>query len=294
METKVQSQPKKPIAQSVLRSLFPVLGTVAPNYSARLFFKLFTTPRKVSLKPPHEALLAASEQFSFFIKDPWGYHDRVEIQGYTWNPDGDRTVLLVHGWNGKAADYYKLVPVLVEAGYRVDAIDCKAHGASESTRSSMVDFMESIQGYLQLKGVPFCLIGHSLGGSASTFLMVREKIPLQKLVLLANPVVMLHAFELGFELMNLTEKTRALVIEQSEKLLGRKISDFDLRTVNLDHIHQILELYVDDDEEIPNNDTMQFLQTHPSIQSVKIENCGHNYIKRDKKAIQAIVQFLRN
>ncbi len=292
MSTKVQSPPKKPVSQKVFRSLFPVLGAVAPNYSARLFFKLFTTPIRVPLKPPHQALLEASEPFSYNVKDPWGYQDKVQIHGYTWNAGGEKTVLLVHGWNGKAADYYKLVPELVQAGYRVDAIDCKAHGASEGIRSSMVDFMESIEGYFALKGIPFGLIGHSLGGSASTFLTIKEKIPLQKLVLLANPVVMLHAFQLGFDLMNLTQKTQDLVIEQSEKLLERRIADFDLRYANLDHIQEILELYVDEDEEIPNEDTLQFLKLNPSIQALKIENCGHNYIKRDKKAIAAILNFL--
>ena len=286
-----QNNPSKSIKMA--RTLMPILGKIAPNFSSKLFFKLFTTPIKVPLKPPHLEILNQSTPFEYLIQDIWGYQEEVKIRGYEWNPKGKQKVLLVHGWNGKAADYYKLIPKLIESDFHVEAIDCKAHGASEGNRSSMPDFMESIKGYVENRGVPDIVIGHSLGATASTFYLSESGFKIDKLILLANPVIMMNAFSKGFDQVNLPDFARNLVVESAEKMLKRKISDFDLQNVSLSNFNNVLELYVENDDEVSNNDTLLFLKAHPNVSAQLIENCGHNYIKRNKKAIELIMEFLK-
>jgi len=290
---KVEKQNKTSNVLKLAKATMPLLGNVAPNFTANLFFKLFTTPKKIPLKPPHLEILNRSNSFSYTINDVWGIEESIKIVGYSWNRSGSKKILLVHGWNGKASDYYKLIPELIDNDFQIDAIDCKAHGDSEGKRSSMLDFIYSLNGYFDNFGVPDIIIGHSLGATASIFSAIDKNLYIDKIVLLANPIIMKNAFFAGFDQINLPQKSQKLVFESAEKLLGKKIDDFDLTKVELNNFHDILEIYVDHDEEISNEDTMKLLQTHPEIHSIKINNCGHNYIHRNSKAIQNILQFIK-
>lgn len=290
---KLEKQNKTSKVLKLAKATMPLLGNVAPNFTANLFFKLFTTPKKIPLKPPHLEILNRSNSFSYNISDVWGIEASIKITGYSWNKSGTKKILLVHGWNGKAADYYKLIPELIENDFQIDAIDCKAHGESEGKRSSMLDFIYSLNGYFENFGAPDIIIGHSLGATASIFSAIDKNLQINKIVLLANPIIMKNAFLTGFEQIKLPQKSQILVFESAEKLLGKKIDDFDLTKIDLNNFKEIFELYVDQDDEISNEDTLKFLQSHPDIQSMKINNCGHNYIHRNGKAIQAILQFIK-
>ncbi|MGV9195387.1 alpha/beta hydrolase [Microbacterium sp. MC2] len=63
----------------------------------------------------------------------------AEVVTYEWG-DGDRTVVLIHGWNGRASQFATLARELVAEGYRVVAFDAPAHGASSGRHTYIHDW----------------------------------------------------------------------------------------------------------------------------------------------------------
>jgi alpha-beta hydrolase superfamily lysophospholipase len=88
------------------------------RFLARAALALFQTPRR----SPHDLPDATF----------------VEVNGErlaTWSYGKGPTILLVHGWNGHAAQLRAFVSPLVDAGYRVVAFDQPAHGQSSGART---------------------------------------------------------------------------------------------------------------------------------------------------------------
>src|SRR6478609_3042547 len=68
---------------------------------------------------------------------------RVVVRGhdlatYRWG-GGDRTVLLLHGWRGRASQFAPLVRELVAEGFHVVAFDAPAHGDSPGRNTDIRD-----------------------------------------------------------------------------------------------------------------------------------------------------------
>ena len=82
-------------------------------------------------------------------------------------------VILIHGISASLADWWRLMPLLVDAGYQAIAVDLLGHGDSpkpehpeaytaERVYASLEDWIESLG-----LDSPFYLVGHSLGGYMS-------------------------------------------------------------------------------------------------------------------------------
>jgi pimeloyl-ACP methyl ester carboxylesterase len=94
------------------------------------------------LRPPaplrnlkrEEAILAQAEMSRLRIV-PGTENDVEEVAVYRWGK-ADRRILLVHGWGGKAAQFFSFVGPLLESGFEVIGFDAPAHGLSSGTFAS--------------------------------------------------------------------------------------------------------------------------------------------------------------
>lgn len=83
-----------------------------------------------------------------------------------WGGDGPAVVLL-HGWRGRAAQFWTLVPALRADGYRVIAPDVAAHGDSAGGRVDVRDWIAVLAELQRRHGRFRAVIGHSFGGFAA-------------------------------------------------------------------------------------------------------------------------------
>ncbi|MFN8474335.1 MAG: alpha/beta fold hydrolase [Anaerolineae bacterium] len=97
------------------------------------------------------------------------------------------TYVLIHGsWHG-AWCWYKVIPLLHQAGHRAVAVDLPGHGrdwtpASEVTMQSYVDAVSKV---LDAQSEPVILVGHSRGGIVISQTAEARPEKIQKLVYLA-------------------------------------------------------------------------------------------------------------
>lgn len=66
------------------------------------------------------------------------------LKTYEWG-EGEKTILLVHGWQSRGTALRSFVPKLKEAGFRVVAFDAAAHGDSSGKRVDLLDYGGAIK-----------------------------------------------------------------------------------------------------------------------------------------------------
>jgi pimeloyl-ACP methyl ester carboxylesterase len=89
---------------------------------------------------------------------------------------GERSIVLLHGFNCDSGDWWELTPVLLGRGYRVLGVDLRGHGLSPRADSyRLEEFADDVVD--TLAGThPDVIMGHSLGASV-TGLVVDRLLP---------------------------------------------------------------------------------------------------------------------
>ncbi|NIV40131.1 MAG: alpha/beta fold hydrolase, partial [Anaerolineae bacterium] len=112
--------------------------------------------------------------------------------------DGDGPpVILIHGISASQADWWRLMPLLVDAGYKAIAVDLLGHGDSpkpedpeaytaERVYTALEDWIDSLD-----LNSPFYLVGHSLGGYMSLTYALNHPDRVRAMVLI-NPLYSLN------------------------------------------------------------------------------------------------------
>ena len=134
-------------------------------------------------------LAAAQEQISFPAQDGWIIY--ADLYG-----TGDRGVVLAHGGRFTKGSWEKQSRVLVNAGFRVLAIDLRGYGLSKNGPASLnpgfgspLDVLAAVR-YLRNKGCKtVSVVGGSMGGSAAGDAAIEaEPDEIDRIVLLAASV----------------------------------------------------------------------------------------------------------
>jgi hypothetical protein len=212
MDKKKQQLPAK---VKWLQRFFSVAGNIAPVTAIEILVKLVFSTQKRVLRPPHKALMKKALKQTIKVNEFRNPKKKVEMKYYVWG-SSHRTVLLVHGWDAMALDFYKMIPVLVENGYRVIAIDGPAHGGSEGETSNLLHFKESLAQLIDKIGVPYALVGHSMGGGACAYLLMEYDIIVNRLIMIAIPISSGRFFEQVFEMLKVPPKMQKLFFKGME------------------------------------------------------------------------------
>ncbi len=88
----------------------------------------------------------------------------IELAVYQWGEPGCPVVGIVHGWEFQAGRMGRFVQPLVNAGYRVVALDLPAHGASGGQLLNIGDGALALAAACAGAGEVVSVIGHSFGG----------------------------------------------------------------------------------------------------------------------------------
>ncbi len=281
-------------AQKWMQGFISIAGNIAPvatvNFLVRQMFTLKTRP----LKPAHVACINKAEKFSFDVPEFQNPERKLKLSCYSWGA-GTKTVLLMHGWDARAIDFYKLIPVLVDSGYRVVSFDSPGHGHSEGEISHIIDFKEVLHKFILHYGKPYAIVGHSMGGAAAAFMLMEYDIKIEKLVIIAIPVVSKRFFDQMFSSMKVPMKMQKAFYAGYERELGESIEKYNLierkETIKADNIFMIYDEF---DEIAASEDVQEFLLDHPKIKTLNMKGVGHYSIIKDKHVISAITKFLHH
>ena len=143
--------------------------TVDPEAAARQAFIEFTSPVRCQASTRELALFASAEQRWLEVSGPRQDVDGSRVPLYSFG--SGPTVIALHGWGGRAAQFAAFVEPLVSRGLSVLSFDASAHGEAPGRRTSLFEFVSILESVAadceELAGV----VGHSLGGSSAMLAM---------------------------------------------------------------------------------------------------------------------------
>ena len=133
---------------------------VSPELAGRLALPLFRQVRPaLPVRPGDRAVHQHAERGTIAVRGR-------ELVTYAWGR-GPETVLVVHGWRGRASQFAPIVRELRPEGYRVVGFDAPANGDSAGRRTDIRDYLAAIEAMQQRHGMFRVVIGHSFGALAA-------------------------------------------------------------------------------------------------------------------------------
>src|SRR5512140_1110367 len=252
------------------------LDAVAPSAAQRLALDLFLKPRRI----PGSMI---------------GHRFRVAGGGRdlaVWDWGDGPTVLLIHGWNGNAAQLSGFVAPLLRAGCYVAAPDLPAHGISGGTRTNVRDLADAILHLGRRLGPVHAVIAHSFGAPA-TVLALAQGLGARRAVLIAPPVD-LPRYPRGFgAALGLLPRSAEAMAGRLDALLGgREAYDILGAARAADRSTRVAVLHDPDDREVPFAEGRALVAAWPGAQFLPLPRTGHSRALRDPEVIARAVSLV--
>lgn len=276
-------------AIKLIRFGLSAVQILAPSLAVRAAYRLFGTP--LPLKWRNRRFAPGSH---------WQRHamafEGVDLTTYAADGNPARSVLLIHGWGGHAAQMLPMADALIAQGMRPVLVEMPGHGHSRGTRSNLPQFARAID-YVtrriqQAGGRVEAIIAHSLGANAAAFAVSRN-LPADKLVLIAPPASPLQFTRLFANVFALSERTRAGMQQRIETTEAIVMPDLEPAAVG--PAIRIPTLVVHDRGDRVNAfaDGVAYSELIPGARLLATDGLGHRRVLADAQVIAAICQHLK-
>ncbi len=212
------------------------------------------------------------------------------LHGYRYPSDGP-TVILTHGWQGSAASWYRLVPLLLESGFNVITFNAPGHSGRPRLATLPV-YSQGLADVAALFAPVHALVGHSFGGMASA--RVARSLPgLKALVTIGTPDTVRSLVD-GFS-RNMGLRGASLEAFENRLRLSSPVPiDEEATSIYLKQLDcPVLVMHDTDDEVIPIADGENIAQA-AGTELVVTEGLGHRSIIRDETTLLRVVEFLQS
>lgn len=208
-----------------------------------------------------------------------------------WSWGEGPTVLLVHGWNGRATQLGGFVEPLVARGYRVVAFDAIGHGQSPGKFLSLPELATCIQLVADALGEVYGVIAHSLGGAATTFALSRG-LRVERAVFISPPSDPREFLAMVSGALGASDEVRSRVKERVERRLGTALEDMRAETLARSMGTPLLVIHDENDKEVPVRVGRTVANAWPGAELVITEGLGHQRILRAEPVVNKAVSFI--
>jgi len=291
--TKPISKLKKPAPSSIPVSLklvrfgFNTIGRIFPAKASQIALKLFGTPRMRARHKVSDDLIDSAKKSSIWVNN-------LNIKMYQWG-EGDKTILLVHGWESRGTALRTFVPGIIKAGFKVIAFDAPAHGDSDGKYATLLTFAEVISAIIEQSGNIHSIIAHSFGGPTSIYAITNMNLKqaIHKIVLVATPSKISVPVNQAINLLNLSPKTAIKFVQRLERILKVPIKELTVANfAKKAEIEEVLIVHDKKDKMVSINSAMAHLKAFKQSHLIITEGLGHYLIMKDKMVIDRITHFV--
>jgi pimeloyl-ACP methyl ester carboxylesterase len=211
------------------------------------------------------------------------------IAYYRWG-SGDRRVLLVHGWGGRAAQFFALIPRLMDAGFEVIAFDAPAHGASSGSFASGPAFARTARTIAEVNGPLDGIVAHCLGAAGSA-IALSQGLTVARAVFLAPAAFIGPLLE---EFICLHQLPEPVATELRQRFAARYLARIISVPLMARDFHTPVLIFHD-----PEDRDLSFLHGEaiaaawPAAELIPASGVGHWRILRDQSVIERSIAFLK-
>lgn len=275
----------EPFPLRAIRWSYPKIERISPSIAHNLAWNLFFSPFKFKRPPRENNIFETAKISSITINNK-------QVKIFEWGKSGNPVITMVHGWSGRATQFYKLIDALVAKGYHIVSFDAPAHGLSEGKSTNIKEFYE-ILSYIENKiGEIKVGIGHSFGG-VSLLYAIKQGLKLDSVAMVASPTI-------GEDILTAFRKKINASPQTSIALRKMVISRFDLdfeeitacelaKTIS---IKNHLIIHDKNDLEVPYQNAESLKSVNPSATLIETKELGHTRILRDDEVVNNIIKFV--
>lgn len=247
-------------------------------------FDLFCRPPRITVARKEAEQMLLGEAFTFKQGG-----DRIHAWSFG---EGERLIVLVHGWGGRGAQMTGFLPALLEQGFRVITFDGPAHGDSEGTichAPRMADCLRILQ--TREEGI-FGVVGHSFG-TIGINLALHSGLGVERVVEVAPFCWIKNRFREFCNAVGLSQEGEDEMLDISERYFTPGYLDSMAADLIAPKFRAEGLLFHDiEDREIPIAHAEAIAANWPNCQFIKTEKLGHRRIIRDTTVISKTAAFL--
>jgi len=248
----------------------------------------FLRPQRSLRNLKKEDAVLDQAEISRMVIAPGTENEEEDIAVYRW-AHGERRILLVHGWGGKAAQFFALIGALRDRGFTVIAFDAPAHGGSSGVFASGPAFARAARLVDELHGPFTGVVAHSLG-AAATVIALAQGLKAQRVILL-SPVAFIEP------LLETFIKERELPEPLAAELRQRFVARYSGGIISVPLLAKAFQVpalifHDPDDGYSPFWHGEAIAQAWPGAKLVSATGAGHWRILRDQTVIDGTLAFL--
>lgn len=262
--------------------IFEVVQAVSPGVAGKLASARFLATPPRPARPAH-ALLSEGRRFDVL----WGGE---RLAAWSWGA-GARTLLLVHGWGGRASQMRGFVEPFRQAGYRVVAFDAPGHGVSSGTQLSLPEFASALRAVSDVVGPLDAIVAHSFG-AAATCLAIARGLAVRRAVLIGSPAAEQRWFERFSGYLRLSPRARDQTKHEIERRVGAPFSSLEVEALGPALTLPLLVVHDRDDREVPWEDAARIAGAAANATLLTTEGLGHRRVLRDAEVIGRAFAFV--
>lgn len=274
------------VVPKALMLLIHFLEFLNPYWGMRLAAFFFSKPFRYKRPKRELPILSRAQRSTYLVqklnKTVWCYH---------WSGKGPK-IVLVHGWSSRATNFYEIIEKLTLSDYDVYAFDAVAHGESKGIITNIPELIKTLEELIQEWGPVEAILGHSGGGFASAY-VVAQNPQIKKLILISPFNKVTDVFKKYFEMIQLGEKARLLMIGYFNKLTGKKVQELSGELSAQAIRAKTLVIHDRNDKEVQVEDSIDIAKNLKNGQLILTEGLGHRRILRDEMVINELVNFLK-
>lgn len=266
-----------------------LLCKLLPKVGVAVVLKHFYQPRRFPRPRRERELLKQAESFTLDFEGG-------DLACWRFSPlnaeQPTKTALLVHGWEGRAAQMGSLVEPLQRLGYQVYLMDGPAHGDSDGYRSNPTHFARAIERVAQkLKHIDL-LVAHSFGAYASMRAM-QQGLPVARFVALAGVVDYRNPMRDVRLIFNVPTSAKARFYAAVETELGLTTAQMDLLDPATKLATPCLYLHDPQDQDTACFGAIDIATALPNGQFQAVTDVGHRSIMWSPATVSAITTWLQ-
>ncbi len=262
-----------------------ILSSISARLATKFALQLFFKPLKFPIPAREEEIRNRAERYNLMTKRAKDFC-AFELVG-----PGDK-IVLIHGWSGRASQFYQIMQGLNDLGFHVVSIEAPGHGENLGIETNMLDFVDALE-EVDLRFGPFYnAIGHSLGGMA-LFNNLNRNAQYDKIVLMGSPANIRNVVSDFIDNLKMNKAVTNNLIKVIEQRFDINVKESSSDYICQYHNPMGLIIHDEDDQDVPIKNAKQLHKKWKKSKLIVSKGLGHRRILMDADLQQSIYDFFK-
>lgn len=273
-----------------LRASHVIGGRLMPRRTALKMADSYLTPMNHPAPAREQEVAATAQRFTA----------TNGLTGFRWGEPNKPSILLIHGWSGRATQFCAYVQPLLDAGYQVIAVDLPGHGLSAAVNSGTegaATFPPHTRDRLLELGDEFApfeaVIAHSFG-AACTLWACGFGLDTKKVVALGCPTHYIHR-EFA-EFVRAPKGCTEQFVAEISRRMNFPADEIDIQdiinNIGLEMIKPTLFVHGRNDVDVPFSHAERNSRLVVGSELYALDDCNHRKILWDPRAVTKVLDWI--